>query len=56
MATGFMGSRAIVHIRSTRTCKKTGKASLEDRYYLSSQEPGDRTPECCGLNHAPAGC
>lgn len=45
MATGFCGSRAIVRIRSTRTEKKSGKTSTEDRYYLSSQEPGERTPE-----------
>jgi predicted transposase YbfD/YdcC len=45
MATGFCGSRALVRIRSTRTDKKTGKTSLEYRYYLSSQEPGERTAE-----------
>ena len=45
MATGFPGSRAIVHIRSTRTEKKSGKSSEEDRYYLTSQEPHERTPE-----------
>jgi hypothetical protein len=45
MATSFFGSRAIVHIRATRTEKKSGSTSLEDRYYLSSQEPGQRIPE-----------
>ncbi len=45
MATGFAGSRAIVKIASTRTEKRTGKTSREARYYLSSQEPGERTPE-----------
>jgi predicted transposase YbfD/YdcC len=45
MATGFFGSRAIVHIRATRTVKKSGSTSVEDRYYLSSQEPPERTPE-----------
>ena len=45
MATGFFGSRAIVHIRSSRTEKKSARTSVEDRYYLSSQEPGERTPE-----------
>lgn len=45
MATGFYGSRSIVHIRATRTRKKSGKTSVEDRFYLSSQEPGERTPE-----------
>jgi predicted transposase YbfD/YdcC len=45
MATGFCSSRALVRIHSTRTDKKSGKASVEDRYYLSSQEPGERTAE-----------
>jgi hypothetical protein len=38
-----MGSRAIVRIRSTRTEKKTGKTSVEERYYLSSQEQDERS-------------
>jgi predicted transposase YbfD/YdcC len=45
LATGFAGSRAIVRIQSTRTEKKSGKTSVEDRYYLSSQQPGERLPE-----------
>lgn len=45
MATGFPFSRTIVQIRSTRTIKKTGQSSLEDRYYLSSQEAHERTAE-----------
>lgn len=45
MATGFPYSRVIVRIRSTRTEKKSGKESVEDRYYLSSQPMGERTPE-----------
>ena len=45
MATGFPHSRTIVRIRSTRTTKRTGKTSVEDRYYLSSQESGERTAE-----------
>jgi hypothetical protein len=45
MATGFPYSRTIVKIRSTRTEKKSGSKSTEDRYYLSSQQPGERTPE-----------
>lgn len=45
MATGFPYSRTIVKIRSTRTEKKSGRKSSEDRYYLSSQQPGERTPE-----------
>ncbi len=45
MATGFCASRALIRIRSTRTEKKSAKTSVEDRYYLSSQEPGERTAE-----------
>jgi predicted transposase YbfD/YdcC len=45
MATGFPYSRTIVKIRSTRTEKKSGRQSVEDRYYLSSQESKERTPE-----------
>jgi predicted transposase YbfD/YdcC len=40
-----VGSRAVVRIRSTRTVKKTGQTSVEDRYYLSSQELDERSPE-----------
>lgn len=45
MATGFAGSRAIARIRSTRIIKKTGAQTEEDRYYLSSQAPGERSPQ-----------
>ena len=45
MATGFVGSRTIVRIHSVRTQKKSGQTSEEDRYYLSSQESRERTPE-----------
>jgi len=45
MATGFPFSRIIVKIGSTRTEKKSGQSSVEDRYYLSSQEKAERTPE-----------
>jgi predicted transposase YbfD/YdcC len=45
MATGFPFSRAIVKIHSVRTEKKSGRQSIEDRYYLSSQEINERTPE-----------
>ena len=45
MATDFPYSRAIVKIRSTRTEKKSGRQSVEDRYYLSSQDINERTPE-----------
>lgn len=44
MATSFPYSRSIIHIRSTRTQKKTGNTSTEDRYYLSSQQADERTP------------
>jgi predicted transposase YbfD/YdcC len=44
MATGFCGSRSVVRIHSTRIEKKTGRSSEEDRYYLSSQDPCERTP------------
>jgi predicted transposase YbfD/YdcC len=39
-----VGSRALVRIRSTRTVKKTGQTSVEDRYYLSSQDLCERSP------------
>ena len=45
LATGFCGSRSLVHIHSTRSEKKSGQTSEEDRYYLSSQDPCERTPE-----------
>lgn len=45
MATQFPFSRSIVKIRSVRTEKKTGKSSVEDRYYLSSQQKDERTPQ-----------
>jgi predicted transposase YbfD/YdcC len=45
MATGFPYSRAIVKIHSIRIEKKTGRQSIEDRYYLSSQDLHERTPE-----------
>jgi predicted transposase YbfD/YdcC len=45
MATSFPYSRTIVKIRSTRIEKKSGRQSIEDRYYLSSQESKERTPE-----------
>jgi len=45
MATNFPYSRTIVRIHSVRTEKKTGKSSVENRYYLASQEKEERTPE-----------
>jgi predicted transposase YbfD/YdcC len=41
----FPFARAIVVVRSERTIKKTGQTSLENRYYLSSQPPGEHTEE-----------
>jgi len=45
MATGFPFSRSIIRIHSQRTDKKTGRTTTENRYYLASQEPQERTPE-----------
>ena len=45
MATGFPYSRTIVTIQSHRTEKKSGRYSADIRYYLSSQEAHERTPE-----------
>jgi predicted transposase YbfD/YdcC len=40
-----VGRRTVVRIRRTRTVKKTGVTSVEDRYYLSSQDLEERSPE-----------
>ena len=45
MATGIAYSRCIVRIHSRRTIKKNGHCTEESRYYLSSQEMGERSPE-----------
>lgn len=45
MATGFPYSRTIVTIRSHRTELKTNQQSVEDRYYLSSQQAHERTQQ-----------
>lgn len=45
MAIDFPFARTIVGIRSTRTVKSTGLTTTESRFYLSSQEPSERTPE-----------
>jgi len=45
MATGFPYSRTIVKIHSTRIDKKSARQSIEDRYYLSSQDIAQRNPE-----------
>lgn len=45
MAIDFPFARTIVAIQSRRTTKRTGHSSLETRYYLSSQDPEERSPE-----------
>ena len=45
MATGIAFSKTIINIQSHRTEKRSGKTSTEKRYYLSSQEATERTPE-----------
>ncbi len=45
MAIDFPFARTIVGIQSWRTTKRTGQSSCETRYYLSSQDPGERTFE-----------
>jgi predicted transposase YbfD/YdcC len=39
----FPFARSLVVVRSNRTVKKTGQASTESRYYLSSLPPQDYT-------------
>ncbi len=41
----FPYARTIVVVRSERTIKKSGQSSQESRYYLSSRQPEDHTPE-----------
>lgn len=41
----FPFARAIVVVRSRVTHKKIGKVVEETRYYISSHEPRERTPE-----------
>jgi hypothetical protein len=45
MAIDFPFARTIVGIQSRRTTKRTGQSSLETRYYLSSQDPEERSLE-----------
>jgi predicted transposase YbfD/YdcC len=45
MAIDFPFARTVVGIRSMRTVKSTGLTTTEWRFYLSSQEPSERTPE-----------
>ncbi|MCK6498461.1 MAG: hypothetical protein L6Q38_03170 [Nitrospira sp.] len=43
IAIGFPFARTIVAIRSRRTVKRTGNETFETRYYLSSQDPDERS-------------
>ena len=45
MAIDFPFARTVVGIRSVRTVKSTRVATTEWRFYLSSQEPTERSPE-----------
>ena len=45
MAVDFPFARTLVAIQSSRTEKKSGKTTTEMRYYLSSQEDRERSPE-----------
>ena len=45
MAIDFPFARTLVGIQSQRTVKSTGLTTTEWRFYLSSQEPTERTPE-----------
>lgn len=44
-AAGFPFARSVIVVRSEITLKKTAKTTTETRYYLSSLEPTERTPE-----------
>lgn len=44
MAVDFPYARSLVIIKAARTMKRTGQIQPETRCYLSSQEPGERTP------------
>lgn len=43
MKADFPFARSLLVVRSSRTVKKTGQASTESRYYLSSLPPQDYT-------------
>ena len=45
MAIDFPFARTVVGIRSVRTLKSTGITTTEWRFYLSSQEPAQRSAE-----------
>lgn len=44
MAIDFAFARTLVGLRSVRTVKATGVTTTQWRFYLSSQEPAERTP------------
>ena len=44
-AIDFAFARILVGIQSQRTVKRTGHSTTEMRYYLSSQETSERSPE-----------
>ena len=45
MAVDFPYARSLVVVRSRRSQKRSGKTTEEIRYYISSLEPEDLTPE-----------
>ncbi|MFM8880024.1 MAG: hypothetical protein ACKOKG_12980 [Verrucomicrobiota bacterium] len=45
MAVDFPYARSLVVVRSRRSEKRSGKTTEEIRYYISSLEPEDLTPE-----------
>lgn len=45
MAIGFAFARTVAGLRSERTVKATGVTTTEWRFYLSSQDPTERTPD-----------
>jgi len=44
MTVDFPYVRSLIVVRSSRTIKKTGATSQENRYYLSSREAQEHTP------------
>lgn len=44
-AADFPFARSVIVVRTEVTIKKTGKTSPETRYYLSSDQPAEHTPE-----------
>jgi len=44
LAADFPFARSLIVVRSERTVKATGQTSHDTRFYLSSAEPGERSP------------